>query len=306
LPAADLYLVNDDDLTFASTRPDAATRDSFFGNAAGLPTPLSRAVAIATAWDMLITSEATTAEVVRCLTGVLAVETSESLIEPHLNRAVDAALLWSPEATRDELAAEVAATCRTLATNPRIRKVALRGFARTTADLDGVAWLQTEAGDDLDLQWRALIRKAQLGTDTTAEVKALLAKDQDPEAWVSELTVSAAVPHADKKQAVWQRLVTDQAVPIGSVHQVTAAFWSPAQDDLLKPFTARFLALVPEFSKWGMMPAMTYTRTLIPLFGVGADFAEKIQELTADAEPVVRANLLERTDLLTRMLRARA
>ncbi|WP_328329020.1 aminopeptidase N [Kribbella sp. NBC_00382] len=302
---ADFYLVNDGDLTFASTRPDPKTRDSFFGDAAGLPTPLSRAVAVATAWDMLITGEATTAEVVRCLVGVLAVETSESLIEPHLNRAVDAALLWSPELSRDELAAEVAASCRALADGGRVRKVALRGFAKAVADLDGVAWLQREAGDDLDLQWRALIRKAQLGADTSAEVQALRARDQDPEAWVSELTVRAAVPDAAEKEAVWQRLVNEQDVPIGSVHQVTAAFWSPGQDELLKPFTARFLKLVPEFSKWGVMPATTYTRTLIPLFGVDADFAEKIQVLAADAEPVVRANLLERTDLLTRMLRAR-
>ncbi|WP_344839708.1 aminopeptidase N [Kribbella ginsengisoli] len=307
LPAgADLYLVNDDDLTFASTRPDANTRDGFFEDAAGLPTPLSRAVAVATAWDMLITGEATAGEAVRCLTGVVTVETSESLIEPHLNRAVDVALLWSPESVRDELVAEVAASCRALAANPRLRKVALRGFARTAADLDSVAWLQSEAGDDVDLQWRALIRKAQLKADTTAEVRALLARDQDPEAWVSELTVRAAIPEHDEKQAVWERLVNDQDVPLGSLHQVTAAFWSPGQDELLKPFVAKFLELVPEISTWGQMAATTYTRTLIPVFGVDEGFAEKIQALAADAEPVVRANLLEKTDLLTRMLRARA
>jgi len=307
LPAgADFYLVNDDDLTFASTRPDAKTRDSFFGDAAGLPTPLSRAVAIATAWDMLITGEATAGEAVRCLTGVVGVETSESLIEPHLNRAVDAVLLWSAESVRDELAAEVAATCRTLSANPRLRKVALRGFARTAADLDSVGWLQSEAGDDVDLQWRALIRKAQLKADTTAEVEALLARDQDPEAWVSELTVRAAIPEHSEKQAVWERLVNEQDVPLGSLHQVTAAFWSPGQDELLKPFAAKFLELVPEMSRWGKMAATTYTRTLIPVFGVDKGFADKIQALAADAEPVVRANLLEKTDLLTRMLRARA
>ncbi|MEV6410197.1 aminopeptidase N [Kribbella sp. NPDC051718] len=307
LPAgADFFLVNDDDLTFASTRPDVKTRGSFFGDAAGLPTPISRAVAIATAWDMLITGEATAAEAVRCLTGVVRVETSESLVEPHLNRAVDGALLWSSETVRDELAAEVAATCRALAGNPRVRKVALRGFARTAADLDSVGWLQSEAGDDVDLQWRALVRKAQLKADTTAEVKALLARDQDPEAWVSELTVRAAIPEQGEKQAVWDRLVNEQDVPLGSLHQVTAAFWSPGQDELLKPFAAKFLELVPEISNWGQMAATTYTRVLIPVFGVDNTFAPKIQALAADAEPVVRANLLEKTDLLTRMLRARA
>ncbi|WP_020391869.1 hypothetical protein [Kribbella catacumbae] len=130
-------------------------------------------------WDLfarylLITGEATAGEVVRCLTGVLAVETSESLIEPHLNRAADVAVLWSSESGRDALMAEVAATCRSLA-----GQVALRGFAKTAGDLEAVAWLQAEAGDDVDLQWRALVRKAQLGGDTTAEAEALLARDPD-------------------------------------------------------------------------------------------------------------------------------
>jgi aminopeptidase N len=302
LPPADLYLVNDDDLTFASTRPDAKTRDAFFGNAAGLPTPISRAVAIATAWDMLITGEATAGEVVRCLTGVLAVETSESLIEPHLNRAVDVALLWSSET---ELAATVAATCRSLVGDARLRKVALRGFARTAADLDAVGWLQTEAADDVDLQWRALVRKAQLGGDTAAEADALLARDPDPEAWISRLTVRAATPDAAEKQAVWQRVVVDHAVPLGMVHQVMAAFWSAGQDELLRPFAAGYLELVPAIAEGGMMAAMTYSKLLFPLFGVDEAVVEKAKALVVDAEPVVRAGVLERADLVTRMLRAR-
>ncbi|WP_433009552.1 aminopeptidase N [Kribbella sp. CA-294648] len=302
LPPADLYLLNDDDLTFASTRPDAKTRDAFFGNAADLPTPISRAVAVATAWDMLITGEATADEVVRCLTGVVAAETSESLIEPHLNRAVDAALLWSSE---PELAATVAATCRRLLGDARLRKVALRGFARTAADLDDVAWLQTEAGEDVDLQWRALVRKAQLGGDTAAEADALLARDPDPEAWISRLTVRAATPDAAQKQAVWQRVAVDRAVPLGTVHQVMAAFWSPGQDELLRPFAAAYLELVPNIAEGGMMPAMTYSKLLFPLFGVDEAVVEKAKALVEDAEPVVRAGVLERADLVHRMLRAR-
>jgi aminopeptidase N len=302
LPPADLYLLNDDDLTFASTRPDAKTRDAFFGNAADLPTPISRAVAVATAWDMLITGEATAGEVVRCLTGVVAAETSESLIEPHLNRAVDAALLWSSE---PELAARVAATCRRLVGDARLKKMALRGFASTAADLDAVGWLQTEAADDVDLQWRALVRKAQLGGDTAAEADALLARDRDPEAWISRLTVRAATPDALEKQAVWHCVAVDHAVPLSTVYQVMAAFWSAGQEVLLRPFAAAYLELVPSIAEGGMMPARTYAKWLFPLFGVDEAVVEKAKALVVGAEPVVRAGVLERADLVTRMLRAR-
>ena len=42
LPEADLYLVNDDDLTFATVRPDAERRGTLIADAGLLPTPLSR------------------------------------------------------------------------------------------------------------------------------------------------------------------------------------------------------------------------------------------------------------------------
>lgn len=86
---------------------------------------------------------------------------------------------------------------------------------------------------------------------------------------------------------------------------MTTAFWSPGQDELLKPFATAFFALVPEINQWGMMLAMTYTRTLFPLFGVDSNSLEQVHALAADAQPVIRAHLLGRADLVGRMLRAR-
>jgi aminopeptidase N len=305
LPAsADLYLVNDEDLTFASTRPDGSSRDASFANAARLPTALSRGVAVTTAWDMLINGEATAAEAVQCLTGVLAVETSASAIEPYLNLAVEAADLWSPASERDALMRAVAAACRSLSLGA-YRKAALRGFARTAADLDEVAWLQAEAGEDVDLQWRALVRKAQLGGQTATEAEALLDRDPDPEAWVSQLQVRAATPDAAEKKAVWQTLVTERAVPLASVYSVALLFWTAGQDDLLKPYAETYLGLVPTIHRGGAMPATAFTRSLFPLFGVDLTYVERAESLAAGAVPVVRTNLLDRADRVKRMLRSR-
>ncbi|WP_433017925.1 aminopeptidase N [Kribbella sp. CA-294648] len=302
---ADLYLVNDEDLTFASTRPDATTRDAFFINAARLPSPISRGVAVATAWDMLINGEATAAEAVRCLTGVLAVETSASVIEPYLNLSVEAADLWSPASERNALMRAVAAACRRLSDVGAYRKAALRGFARTAADLDEVAWLQAEAGEDVDLQWRALVRKAQLGSSTAAESQALLDRDPDPDAWISRLQVRAATPDPAEKKAVWQTLAIQRAVPLASVYSFTPLFWTAGQDELLRPYTEAYLELVPTIHLGGTMPATTLTRGLFPQFGANLTFVEQAQALAAQAVPVVRAALLERTDRLARMLRSR-
>ncbi|MFF1821925.1 aminopeptidase N [Kribbella sp. NPDC058245] len=306
LPAgADLYLVNDEDLTFASTRPDAATRDSSFANAARLPTAISRAVAVATAWDMVINGEATAAEVVRCLTGVLEVETSASVVEPYLNLAVEAAVLWSPESERDELMRSVAAAGRRLAGIDAYRKAALRTFARTASDLDQVAWLQEAGGDDLDLQWRALVRKAQLGSPTTADVQALLDRDPDPDAWISKLQVRAATPDAAEKKAVWQSLVTERAVPIASVPAVGALFWSAGQDDLLTPYTQAYIDLLPTLLNSGGAVATTFVRSLFPLFGIDLPTIEHAEAAAAGTAPVVRTSVLDRADRVKRMLRSR-
>jgi aminopeptidase N len=303
---ADLYLVNDEDLTFATTRPDAAGRSAFFTTTPGLPTPVSRGVAVATGYDMLINGEATAAELVHLLTAVLAVETSDSVIEPYLDLAATVAEHWAPEADRPGLTAAVAAGARALARDAGRRQVALRTVARTAADLAEVDRVRSEAGDDVDLRWRALIRAAELGADTAAEAAELSRRDPDPDAWTRALAVRAATPDAAELAAVWQKLAVDRAVPVGSTREVAAAFWRPGRDALLAPYAERYLDLVPELHRGGMVPAMTYTSRLFPLAGADAGFLGRAEEAAGRAAPVVRKMLLEKADVLRRMLRSRA
>ncbi|MEU2420327.1 aminopeptidase N [Streptomyces sp. NPDC007851] len=305
LPAtADLLLINDDDLTFATARPDATTRDTFLAAAALLPTAISRGVAAATVWDMLTTGEATAAEAGRCLTAVLAAETSDAVIEPCLTLSTNIAELWAPPAERPALTEAVAAVCRRLAADPGRRQAALRGLART-ADAEGLAWLRDQAGDDIDLRWRALAREAELGGDVTAESAALLERDPDPEAWVRALTVRAALPDAAAKAEVWQRLAVDRAVPVHAVATVAASFWRPGQDTQLAPYAGHYLDVVPGLEQGGMIPAMVYTSQLFPLFGIDATYVEKVQQAARQTAPVVHKSLLERSDAVRRMLRSR-
>ncbi|MFF3371633.1 aminopeptidase N [Streptomyces sp. NPDC002680] len=304
-PTADLLLVNDDDLTFATTRPDPTTRDALLRAAAELPTAISRGAAGATVWDMLTTGEATAAEAGRCMTAVLATETSDAVIEPYLNLAGNIAELWAPPAERAGLTAELATVCRRLAANPGRRQVALRGLARTATDADDLAWLREQAGNDVDLRWRALVREAELGGDVSSETARLLERDPDPDAWVRVLMVRAALPDPSAKAEVWQQLAVDRTVPVSSVHHVAAAFWRPAQETLLAPYAHEYLGLITELHRGGMIPAMTFTRQLFPLHAIDPAYIETAQKASQEAAPVVRTTLLERSDAVSRMLRAR-
>ncbi|MFC8197775.1 aminopeptidase N [Streptomyces sp. NPDC057298] len=302
---ADILLINDEDLTFATTRPDPATRDAFFRTAAHLPTAISRGVATATVWDMLTTGEATAAEAGRCITAVLAAETADAVIEPCLTLAADIAELWAPDSERPGLTAAVADTCRRLAADSGRRRVALRGLARTATHPDDLVWLREQAGDDVDLRWRVLAREAEFGGDVSSEAAHLLERDPDPDAWVRALTVRAALPDPAAKAEVWQKLAVDRAVPVNSVRQVAAAFWRPAQDALLTPYTQRYLELIPHLHRGGMIPAMVFASSLFSPHAVDSAYIEQAQRLSREATPVVRNNLLERSDAVSRMLRSR-
>jgi aminopeptidase N len=300
LPPADLYLVNDEDLTFATTRPPVAP------SAAALPTAISRAVAVATVWDMLLSGDATAAEAVRCLTGVLLVETSGSVIEPYLTLAADAAEQWSPDPRRAELLAAVAAAAELLAEQPDQAQVARRTLARTAAGVDEVLWLRESApDDDFDLQWRALARVAELGGDVAAGIDLLLGTDPDPEAWVRATAVRAASPAPAAKEAAWRQVVVDRTVPIGEVKTVMAGFWRPGQDAVLAPFAQRYLELAPQLHRGGMTPAMVFGNRLFPLYGVDEAYLARAGTVAAGCAPVVAKYMTERIDVVRRMLRAR-
>ena len=57
LPEAHLHLLNHGDHTFAAVRTDEASLRTMLEGAGGLPDPLSRALAVSTAWDMLLKGE---------------------------------------------------------------------------------------------------------------------------------------------------------------------------------------------------------------------------------------------------------
>jgi aminopeptidase N len=162
-----------------------------------------------------------------------------------------------------------------------------------------------EAGDDVDLQWRALGRKAELGGETAAEVRLLLDRDPDPDAWVRTLAVRAATPDAAEKRAVWQALTADRTVPVSWVDQIAGAFWRPGQEHLLAPYAQRYLDLVPHLHRGRMIEAMVFTSRLFPLYAVDQAFLERAKAAATHAAPVVGKTLLERADLVQRILRSR-
>jgi len=305
LPEADLYLVNHDDTTFATTRPDAAGRELLVGRPSGLPTTLARAVAMATVWDMLSNAEATAAEAVGALTDVLRVETVETVVDPYLDLALRAAHQWAPESERAGLEAQVGAAAQRLVDAGVSRQAALRALVRTASDADDLERVRTTAGDDIDLEWYVLQRRAELGDLDLDAVEALQERDPDPDAWVRALCVKAASPLAEAKEEAWTAVV-DRSVPVQSARVVALTFWRPGQEDVLAPYAQRYLEALPTLHEGGMIPGLALTATLFPVFAVDEAWVRHARDVAAaEAAPVVVGALTERSEEVLRMVRAR-
>ncbi|GEP39385.1 aminopeptidase N [Nocardioides psychrotolerans] len=310
LPAADLRLLNDGDLTFAAVRSDEATTRALLDGAGDLPTALGRGLAVTTAWDMLVKGELPTAAFLDCVLAVLEREDSPALVEPFLTLAQRAVERWTPDAqvaTAQRRLADVAAA---LAAVDEHRQPALSTLAATATDDAHFALLdEAVAGaDDTDLAWSLLTRRAELGDPSPAAVAALLERDPDPDARVRALCVRAAQAEQAAKEEAWTEVFEKRSVPAGTaMSQVASAFWRPGQTDLLLPFAHRYVDEATRLSGGGMLAVMSLFRMMVP--GVADDDVIARGRMAADdpaMQPQVRSTMLTAMDTLARMQRAQA
>ena len=305
LPDADLHLPDPSDLTFAAIRTDEASLKRLVEGASQLPEPINRAMAVATAWDMLRKGELESSATLECILGVLTTETSPAVVEAFLAMGREVAERWSPLATIDNRQARVADAAAALADHADLRQAALRVLAATATTPEHEQ--QVEAADDLDLSWRLLVRRAERGREDPEQVKALLDRDPDPDAWVRALQITAARPDAAAKDEVWAELFEKKSVPAGiTTANIATAFWRPDQTELLMPYAHRYLDEMTHVLDGGMLSRLSLVRAMLPVIG-DDEFVARAQELAEapDTNPTVRSIVLTGLDSLARMRRAR-
>lgn len=307
LPHADLHLLNDGDLTYAATRADAAGTRALLAAAGSLPDALARAVAVGAAWDLLVEGDAPARDVAGCLLDVLEREDSPSVVEPFLDRAVSVVTRWLPAADRPGLTARLADVALRVAERPGLRGAALRTVAETASTEEHVVLLEVAAADDVDLAWRVLARRAELGHDVEAAIERLLQRDPDPEARFRALAVRASAPAESGKAAAWTALFDDRSVPAGiPVREVSGRFWRPGQEELLLPWAHRWFDQIAALPAGGLLSTMSLIRMSYPPLGDDA-VLERAHAAAgaADVPAPVRSMLVMGADRLERMMRAR-
>jgi aminopeptidase N len=308
LPDADLHLLNADDHTFAAVRPDPASVRVLLEHAADLPSAVDRAQAVVTGFQMLLDGELSADDLFECVLDVLAREKSPAVVEPFLMIALEIAQRWVPSDQISAALERLAALAARLADDPDQSTPALRILAASASTEEHLARLDRAASSDVDLAWRVATRRAALGQYDEEAVEALLARDPDPDAGVRALTVRTARPRPEAKDEAWVELFEKRNIPAGPMlGAMVRAFWQPQQDDVLRPFSGRFLDEIPGLAGGGMLAVFGLMFGMFPQVGDDA-FVERAQGMASDPEcdPTVRAALLIGTDTLARMERSRA
>ncbi|MCF6734510.1 aminopeptidase N [Blastococcus sp. KM273129] len=319
-PAADLVLVNDDDLTYAKIRLDEKSLATLRARIGDIPDPLPRALCWSAAWDMTRDAELPAREWVQLVLAGIGAETESSVIQSLLAR-VQSALssfadpAWAPTGwallADHALAALEAAPAgsdqqllwsRTLASAARTEEhaAALRGLLDGSRTPEGLEV-------DADARWAFLHGLVAIGAAGNAEIDAEAERDATATGIRRAATARALRPTAESKEQTWRQAFTDESIP-NAVHEaILQGFWHPAQRELTAGYVDRYFADIRPL--WDRRPGEIAKNAVQYLFPpvVEPRTIAAADAWLSDAEqpPALRRLVFEGRDGIARALRAR-
>ncbi len=258
-PAADLLLLNDDDLTFAKIRLDEHSLATAVAHLGDLDSPMARTLIWGAAWDMTRDAEIATGDYVALALSGLPTETDIGVVskvllqartaidvyaapehraayQQQFAEAVQAGLLAAPAGSDHQVAyaRALAACARTEA-----QLSLIEGLLDGSTVLDGLAV-------DADLRWSLMARLVAVGRTGDDAIDAELARDDTATGRRQATAVRAGIPTAAAKAAAWETVVSDQSQPNAMLEATLSGLLIADQRELLRPFRERYFAVVRE------------------------------------------------------------
>ncbi|SSC22254.1 Peptidase M1, aminopeptidase [Klenkia terrae] len=254
-PAADLVLVNDDDLTYAKIRLDERSLATLRSRIGDLADPLPRALCWSAAWDMTRDGELAARDWVALVLAGVDAETEISVVQSLLAR-VQAALsnyvdpAWADSgwaALGDKALAALHAAepgsdaqlqwSRTLASAARTEEqvAAVRGLLDGSLEVPGLEV-------DADARWAFLHGLVAVGAAGDAEIDAEADRDATATGARRVATARALRPTEAAKADTWERAFRDESIANSTHEAMVAGFWHPAQRGLTAPYVTRYFA----------------------------------------------------------------
>jgi aminopeptidase N len=320
--AADVVLVNDDDLTYAKVSLDGRSTATVTADLAALVDPLARAQVWSATWDMVRDGDLAASRFVELVRTNVASETEIGVLQRLLLRASAAAERYAAPANRSRLLAELTASARTeveaAAPGSDHQLAWVRHWASTargdTRQLEDVERLL--AGEltftgltvDTDLRWHLLISLAQAGATDDAAIDAELERDPTDLGQRQALTARAAQPTADAKAWAWDLLTEDTSLSHTRSRQLWTGFSQLDQAEVLARYTDAYLDVLDRvWAERSLDWAIEFSTHTFPHHAASSALLARVDErLGTDLPRPLRRVLLEQRDTLVRTLTARS
>ena len=344
LPAPDLVVVNDEDLTYAVVRPDDASLACLTTSLSSLRDPMARSLAWSMLHNLVRDAVIDAALFVQSVLAHADDDTEPSTLTALLNQALRVACRYADPHMRRALLERLLADDSTESSKEKKPAVLHGGWGRLRAAAPGSdaqivrarAWLEA-AGQarllgeamstqmaarvreilggalpglelDADMRWRAMTALARLDAVSTDELDAERKGDPTASGITHHLRASTSMPRQDLKAEVFDRLLTETALSNEHIDALVAGFGVDAHRDLTAAFTSRYLQELQGL--WSGRGQEIATRLVVGLFPACGDEsdAQSVEDWLAkhpEAPSALRRLILKSLDDLRRALTAR-
>jgi aminopeptidase N len=322
VPAADVLLLNDDDLTYAKLRLDARSAATVVEHIGGLDSSLARALVWNAAWDMLRDAELAARDYVTLVCSGLLAETDINLTTWTARQAATAVAQyadpsWAPTgwARLAELSRSAVATA---APGSGWQLSWARSFISSARTPDELAvlrgWLAGEGVPegltvDTELRWQLLQSLVSLGAADRAEIEDELAGDRTASGEREAAIARALIPTAENKAAVWTELTTTDDLPNWLNRSLLSGFQSVKQVALTAPYAQKFFEVVGDvWARSDSEPAQEFVMLAYPAYQISEETVALTDVwLATDGHPAsLRRLVAEGRDGVLRALKAQA
>lgn len=260
VPAGQLVLVNDDDLTYCTMRLDEKSLATLVDRIGDITESLPRSLCWSAAWEMTREAEFKARDFVAVVLAGLPAETEVGVVQRLLAQAQLALSSYAdPVWASEDGWPKFAGTLMNLvsAADPGSDHQLALVNALTTSllgkpELDALAgWL---AGDgvpealavDTDLRWRLLQALAAHGVMGEEEIAAEQIRDATATGRRQAERTRALLPTPAGKERAWQQAMRDDELPNAISEATIGGFSHPAQKPLLLPYLDRYFTEIAD------------------------------------------------------------
>ncbi|KKI22148.1 MULTISPECIES: aminopeptidase N [unclassified Leucobacter] len=326
LRAYDLWILNDEDLSYAKVRLDAPARAAVTGHLSAIDDPLARGLVWSALWNATRDGELPAREFLAIVAKHAGAERNVGLLETVLGNAALAVRSYVRAEHRvDAQWAQLELALQQLDAAEHgsgSQLVWARAFA-AAAERDGseserVADIMRGHEDavplglalDADLRWRLLTALVATGHAGEAEIATQLASDDTGSGRAWAVRARASVPDAEVRLAAWERAWNDLELSNEHLDATIAGARAGGRDELLgelpsDPENGYFARILPA---WQTRSIEIAKRLVLGLFpeAPNTDAVDAWLDANADAPGSLRRLVIEQRDRLARRIRVRA